>query len=285
MMSRFAPVFSRLSIVSALALSGLAVTACNGGAATTAAPAAAAEAQQAAPTTAQHGPGRWMFRHVEALDLRPEQRASVADVEQNLRADLLPHHETLRQVAGLLADSIEAGKLEPSDAAAQQAALTAAALDAKASFATAMNALHDALDADQRTTLVARLQAEHQGRPMKGAESVHHDGPLARLAFEIGLSDEQKASLKDSVQSTVEQLFPDRKARREASEAKMKAIADAFVSDSFDAADFDMWGDAGHSLESFTEVTTRAVAITERVLSVSQRELLASAIRSHAAKL
>ncbi len=283
---------SRVWIASALAALALGASACNGRASTTAptaeAPAAAVEAQAASPATpsASHGPGHWMFRQVRALDLRADQRASVEDIEANLRADLAPHKETLRQLAGVLADGIETGRLDPKDAAAQQAALEAAILDTKAAFASAMNATHDALDAGQRADLVARLEAQHHGRPVAGdAESQQPHGPIAKLAFELGLSEEQKASLREAVQQGLDEVFPNRKERREESEARMKAMADAFVSDDFDAADHDLWSGAEQSIASFAEVATRAVDVSERVLSFSQRQALASVVRERAEKL
>jgi hypothetical protein len=62
-------------------------------------------------------------------------------------------------------------------------------------------------------------------------------------------------------------------------------MGDAFVADDFDAADFDLAGGAEHSVESFAEAATRAIDVSERVLSVSQRQALASLIRSRAEKL
>ncbi len=283
MNARFAQVLSRLSIVSVVAVSALGVTACNGNAKTSAAPAPVETTEAASTETAEHGPGHRLFAQVAALDLRPEQRAAVSEIEQNLAADLAPHRETLRQVAKLMANSIESGRLDPADAAAQQAALSAAILDAKASFAGAMNAVHDALDKDQRAALVAQLEEQRLQYKAKGDCADH--GPIAKLAIEVGLTDEQKASLREAVQSGVDEMFPDHKARREAGEARMKELAEAFVTEDFDAADHDLGGGAEHSLESFATVATRTIDISGHVLSVSQREALASVVRSHAQKI
>jgi Spy/CpxP family protein refolding chaperone len=290
MNARLAHVLSRLSIVSVVAVSALGAAACNSQASTTTpAPAETAQEAQAAPT--EHAPGQRIFNQVLALDLRPAQRDAVSEIQQNLVADLSPHRETLRQVATFLASSIEAGQLDPADAAAHQAALEAAILDAKASFATAMNSLHDTLDADQRAALVAHLEEQHRRGYVRGqegtaaAEDSQHDGPLAKLAFEIGLTEEQKANLREAVQKGADELFPNHKARREASEAKMKALADAFVSDDFDAADHDLGGGPERSLQSFAAAASRAVEVSGQILSVSQREALGSMIRSHAQKI
>ncbi len=130
MNARFAHVLSRLSIVSVVAASAVGAAACSNRAPTTTAPAPVAEAAQ--PATAGHHPGQRIFREVLALDLRDDQRAAVNEIEQNLVADLTPHRETLRQVVQLLAAGVESGELDPHEAATQQAALSAALLDAKA---------------------------------------------------------------------------------------------------------------------------------------------------------
>jgi Spy/CpxP family protein refolding chaperone len=254
----------------------------------------------AAPQAA-HTPGQHVFRQVYALDLRAEQRAAVNEIEQNLIADLSPHRETVRQVVEVLASGVESGALDARDAEAQKAALVATVADARSAIASAMNALHDTLDANQRAALVARLQEQHrrgpaavqpgaapleaqQGEGAIAAAQQNH-GSLARLAFELGLSEEQKQAIRDAVQKGVDEIFPDHAARREARAAKMKALAQAFVTDDFDAADHDFGGDVEQSLETFVEVASRAVDISGSVLTASQRQALAGVIRSRAAKL
>jgi len=283
---RFAHVLSRLSFVSVVAVSALGAAACNGSASTTAAAPAPAVQAEAAPVTG-HAPGQRMFKQVYALDLRAEQRAAVSEAEQNLLADLSPHRETIRQVVEVLVSGIESGKLDPADAAAQQAALVATVADARVAIVTAMNAVHDTLDAGQRATLVARLEEQHRNHTAHTgtAADAQHDGPMARFAFELGLSEEQKQSLRDAMQKGADEMFPDHAARREANQARMKALGEAFIADDFDAATQDLGAGAERSLESFVEVTTRAVEVSGRVLSVSQREALAGLIRTRAARL
>ncbi len=289
MKARFAPLLSRLSIVSVVAVSALGGAACSRASTTTAPPVdettEAAEVRastEAAP--ASRGPAHHLFKQVVALDLRDDQRAAVSEIEQNLAADMAPHRETVRQVAHLLADGIETGRLDPADAAAQQAALAASIVEAKASFAGAINDVHDVLDADQRASLVAALQQEHLRHQQGRAEGEHAHGPLAMLALELGLGEEQKAALRDEIRSGVESVFPDRKAHRLEMESRMKAMAEAFVTDSFDAADFDMGPGAEQALESFTQIATHAIDVSGRVLSIEQRQTLAALIRSRAAE-
>jgi hypothetical protein len=284
MNARFAHVLSRLSIVSVVAVSALGASACARGSSTAGVPSPAAEATQASTSAAQRGPGHWLFQQIEALDLRDDQRASVAEIQQNLAADMAPHREEIRQIAHLLADAVEAGQLDAVEAAAHKASLTASLGDVKASFAGAINGVHDVLDAGQRAALVARLEEQHQYHQAQ-APNAQHQGGLAKLAFEIGLSEEQKATLRDAMQKGVDDLFPERAVRREQMETRMKALREAFVTDDFDAADFDLTSGAEEALASFVAITARAVDVSGRVLSDGQRLAAAEMIREHAERL
>jgi len=262
--------------VSALAVSAAGLAACSRAPTDTQ---AAAQQAKAAPA-AHRGPGYHAFRQIEALDLRDAQREAVAEVEQNLAADLAPHRETIRQVAETLASGVETGRLDPEEAAAQKAALTAAAADARASFAIAMNDIHDALDQDQRAELVARLRARHEHRAGDG--EAHRQAGMARFATELGLSDAQKQAIHEAVRDGAEKMFPARKAHREAWEARTKALGEAFVSDDFDAEDFDLTEGAAEAIASFTQIAERAITVSGEILGPSQRIALAALIRSRA---
>jgi Spy/CpxP family protein refolding chaperone len=280
-MTRFAVVASRLSFVAALGLAG-----CSGGPGTSApAPAAEAQAAEKTPTetaeTPKHGPAGWFFRQVAALDLRDDQRVAVTALQETLHAEMTPHREAVRQAMLGLADAVELGKLDATKADEQKAQLLAAAAEVKASFATAINGVHDTLDAPQRVALVERLKEQHEGHAREG-------GPkhgLAKLAYAVGLTEAQQAAIADAFNEGLDELVPQRKARREQWEAKMKAMGEAFVTDDFDAADFDL---ADHTVEALTsgiQMASRAVDVSNRVLSEGQRRLAADWVRDKARAL
>jgi Spy/CpxP family protein refolding chaperone len=256
--------------------------ACSGG---PGAPAPAAEATprvEAKTAEPAHRPGAWFFRHVAALDLRDDQRASITAIHDQLALDMLPHREALRGAFRGLADAVEQGQLDDASAQAQKGALLAALASAKASIADAVNGVHDTLDPAQRVALVEQLRAEHEtharadGRPKHG---------LAKLALAIGLSEEQEARIRDALSQGLDEVFPDRKARREAREAKMKALAEAFVTDDFDAADFDLADHADEVIATSVAMASRGVDVTSRVLSAGQRRLAAEWMRGRAEEL
>ena len=285
MKARFAMVLSRLSIVAVVAGSAVGAAACARSRPVDAQPAVAAEeAPQAANSAEGHTPGRHVFKRIEAIDLRPGQREAMAEIEQNLAADLAPHRETMRQVAATLVAGVEAGRLDPEEMAAQKAALVAMVTDAKAVIAGAINEIHDNLDAAQRRELVEQLEAEraaHRAAP----EGRSADGPLAKVALEIGLTEEQKQELHDAFQKELDELFPDRVARREANEARLNAMAQAFVTDDFDAADFDIAGGVEDGVKAFSAAAERAIALSGTVLTEGQRAALAALLREHASKI
>jgi hypothetical protein len=283
---------SRLSVL-ALLTAPFTVAACSGGpttstppplsntAAETAVETSASSADTATAEAApRHGPGKWFFRQVAALDLRDEQRATLADIQSDLAADMAPHREALRQAALHFADALEAGQLDAEKAAEQKAALMVALAEANASFGAAINRVHDTLDGDQRVALVAALEL-HEGR-------AHDDAPkhgLAKMALVIGLSEAQQAQIKEAFSDGLDEIFPNRKARREAWQAKMKAMGEAFVTDDFDANDFNLAEHADEAVLSFVEIATRGVDVSNRVLSDGQRRLAADWMRSKLSEL
>ena len=286
MKARFAKVLSRLSIVAVVAGSAVGAAACARSQPVDAQSTAAEATPEAAatPSLQGHTPGRHFFERVEAMDLRPGQREAMTEIEQNLAADLAPHRETMRQVAATLVAGVEAGRLAPEDTAAQRAALVAMVTDAKAVISGAINEVHDNLDADQRKELVEQLEAERAAH-RAGPEAQHGDGPLARVALEIGLTEEQKQELKNEFKQELDELFPDRVARREANEARLNAMAQAFVTDDFDAADFDVAGGVEDGVKAFSAAAERAITISGTVLTQGQRSALAALLREHASHI
>jgi Spy/CpxP family protein refolding chaperone len=274
-MARLSALLSSASILAVLAgCSGAPPTAAPSPAPTVAADNAAAPGANAA--TPSHGPGRHFFRQVSALDLRTEQRDEVATIQADLEAEMAPRREAVREVLLKMADAVELGQLDPAAAAEQKARLATTLAGAKATFAKAINGVHDTLDLDQRSTLVAHLEQEREG---KVNETEHHQHGLAKVALALGLSQDQQAKLSDAFSKGLDEVFPDRKERRERWEAKMKAMKEAFLTDDFDAADFDLAEHAGDMLESSVDIASRGVDVANRVLSDGQRALAAEWIR------
>lgn len=288
--------FSRGLFVSVALVSSIGVAACSrasdGAGETPEAPAAVQAESQVT-----HGPGYRMFRQIEALDLTTDQQEELRLIESDLASEATAHRDVLRHVAETLARGLESGTLDAQEAERDQAAMQEAAADMRAAVTVAVNEVHDVLDADQREALVEQLQSQRwQPRDVRQSlsrdvwQSPSPDGAeerpgLGKLAATLGLDEKQEQALRDEIRAHVEKVFPDRKARREAWEAKMQALAAAFVEDDFDAAEFDLGAGADEAIASFTAAANKALDISGRVLDPSQRQIAAALLRSHAAKL
>ncbi len=286
MKSRLVPLLSRVSMMTLLVAGAAGMTACKTAQPSDAQPAAEAQATQV--STSEHQPGARVFKRVLSLDtLRPEQRAAVAEVEQTFRADLAPHRETMRQVVDTLASAVAAGELSEDQLASQQEALVDGLADARSAIARALNDVHDTLDQEQRAALVADLRANpwHEHTDAERAERAKKDPSLAKWVLRLALNEEQQKALKEALDEELDQAFPDRKARREAMEARMKAMATAFVSEDFDAGEFDMMEGAEEGVRSLTTIASRVVGATGSILSAEQRMMAAELLRERAAKL
>jgi hypothetical protein len=275
-MTRFAVAASSASL---LALLGAA--ACSGGPGT---PAPTPPAETRAPAAEvqavpRQGPARPFFRQVAALDLRDDQRVAMTTIQDKLAADMAPHRESVRQAILKMADAVELGALDATKVAEQKAMLSTALGAAKASFALALNGVHDTLDPAQRVALVEKLQHPHD---VNGQPDAEHRHGLAKLAYAVGLTEQQQAKIKEALNAGLDELFPDRKTRRGEWEAKMKAMGEAFVTDDFDATDFDLADHAGEAIASSVEIASRAIDVSNHVLSDGQRRLAAAWIRDKA---
>lgn len=295
---------SRLSLLTIALVTALGAAACGSDRGQTSnEPAAPAEPQAAleaadeaepADEAADRGPGFPLLRQVEALDLRADQRAAIESIREGLHADLAPQRASAKKLAAIVADGLDAGRLDRAALDAQRAELEAGAPGAKAAIDRAANALHAALDPAQRAELVLTMRARHEERKARGEDHRGGDGherrkgrgPLAKLAKELGLSDDQKLALRNALEAGVDELFPHRKQRRAEMEAKMALLGDAFMSDDFDAASHDLGvGSREMMLKGMSDGATLVVAAAARVLTPAQRAAAAQRLRARAEKI
>ena len=306
--------FSRFALLPAVMIAAAGAPACSQGrgqpSASETSPAQVAQAQAVEhaedPAEAASAHPDWGGRHdsaralpwlrqMDALDLRPEQRAEVEQTVEDLRADLQPSRAALKTLIALYASGVEAGKVDHAAIDAQRTVLVSSAPAVKAALEDAANSVHDILDEDQRAELVATMRARRaeghdrarrHERPESMEHAQHHGhGPLAKLAGELGLNEQQKRVIRDAVRDGVDTLFPHRKEKRDEMEAKMKAMEDAFLTDDFDASEFDMGKDMPEMLKGVGDGATGLADLAVRVLSDEQRASVATKIRARTAKL
>jgi hypothetical protein len=281
---------------------------------------ASAPVDQSAPlereAEARHARGP--FAALEGLDLRDDQRAKIAGIQKQLEARLEPARGEGRALAVLLAAGIEGGKIDEAAVLERRTSLEASAEEARRAFGDAANAVHATLDADQRTELVLTLRAsraeqrfpretasDEAGKagetgPAGQADGAGQAGPaeradragepgrghrhgMGKLAAELGLSAEQTRSLREGARAIFEGAFPSRKAHREHMEAQVKAAEEAFMSDTFDAHQYDFGAEAAPWIQTAARGASKLSGLAASVLTEGQRAALAGKIREGAA--
>lgn len=240
-----------------------------------------------------HGPGFMLHAALKELELRPEQVEKIEGLLTGLESAhpaTQPAHQAFERA---LAAGVRAGKLERATLEPHFAALEQGANDARKKVHAALNELHRTLDADQRKSLVAALEARGEragkGRRHRGDEpgcggggqcdgagkrgfGPHH-GPGFGMFGDLELSDAQRAKLRSAM--------PDRGAMQQEMQKKgehMKQFVAAFAGEGFDADK--LTADAGKSPRAHAEARVKHLEALLAVLEPSQREKLAARIEA-----
>ncbi len=176
-----------------------AATACSAATPSDATPVSAAvtsDGTRAPLVTAVHGRAKRVAEALAGVTLRADQRVAV----DALAADTESHHATglaARQaVTDMLAAQIEAGAIDREAIAPRIDAMVTVHRDVEAKDRAGFEALHELLDAGQRTEFAEAMQSH--GRPHDGERDWkgRDHGPGDRWADELGLSDDQRAAFK-----------------------------------------------------------------------------------------
>ena len=197
--------------------------------------------------------------------LTPAQRSQIEQLATERRAAGVPVRQADAQVLTILAQQVEAAKVDkaalaPSLAAEKNAAKAEGQVDA-----AVLAKLHDVLTPAQRGQLVDGIEARvAQGRGEKG-------GKERMGAGKLGLSDQQKAEIRANLEaSRGPKKGPEARGER-------KAALESFRGDSFNAA----------SLAKMERRGGREARMTEAmipVLTPNQRATVATHLRNRAAK-
>ena len=198
--------------------------------------------------------------------LTPAQRSQIDQLATERRAAGVPVRQADAQVLTILAQQVEAAKVDkaalaPSLAAEKNAAKAEGQVDA-----AVLAKLHDVLTPAQRGQLVDGIEARvAQGRGEKG-------GKERMGAGKLGLSDQQKAEIRANLEGSRGQAK-----RPEGERGQRKAALESFRGDSFDAG----------ALAKMERQGGREARMTEAmipVLTPNQRATVAAHLRNRAAK-
>jgi len=118
----------------------------------------------------------------------------------------------------------------------------------------------------------------HMGPGMMGDP----DARLDKLAEELGLTPEQKEKLKTKLAAVMKGEMGKMKEQHAAMQKSMKAIADAFESEKFDAKKLGLGTHAADMVKRMTDGKTLFIETVLSVLTPEQRAKFAEHIRQHA---
>ena len=229
---------------------------------------------------------------MKKLDLRADQRVAVESLAKDMKAKAAPIRKLRQQAIKELAAGVRAGKIDKARAQQLMAQAKSQAEALKPEFQTALNKLHSILDAKQRAQLVDLLKKKRGEKfsKMRGMGGKHR-GKMQKMAKELGLTDAQKDQIQDVMYAQFKKNRGEMRAKRGEMRAKwgqrkadMKAAAEAFKSDSFDARSLAAFQ---HRPGFAKQKGQRMIAFSEAVLPIltaEQREKLATMIEKRASR-
>jgi hypothetical protein len=225
------------------------------------------------------GPGAFFLNHVDSLDLRADQKQTVAALRASLHEQAAPVRAARAAMGAEVARQVRAGALDEARLQPLHDQITAAVAATKPGLQAAVQQIHDTLDAGQRSALVASMRAK--GEHFKGHHAMKEH--MQRIAAELGLSDDQVATIRASVKAS----FAERGEAMHADHAQMKAhmetLATAFQSDTFDAKALGVGDHLGGAMGRFAGMRKAFLQAAVPVLSPAQREKLAAKIEARTA--
>jgi Spy/CpxP family protein refolding chaperone len=225
------------------------------------------------------GPHGLVLSALEGMNLRDDQRAAIEQLKVDTRVRSAPALAAHDRVMEAVATSVEAGAFDHGTIDPLVTAMRTAGEANRPAFEDAANRLHAILTRDQREELISRIKDKlHAGHGFARSHMGHDH--LAQIGAELGLTDEQNATIHakfEALEDSERASQPDGEGFR-AHFAHMKAMADAFVSDSFDAHAL---GVDAHLLPQALggKILSRIEAALP-VLTPAQRTHLAEMIRS-----
>jgi Spy/CpxP family protein refolding chaperone len=287
-------------------LAWLATTgACGGGAQESTSPATAADVADVAPagsaeatydddSTAElkehhrhhHHGGFAMFiaMSLDSLGTSPEQDATLAKIQADMRAKMRPAHDAEKSLMLTLADGVAAGSIDPSKVDAAVAQVSSAAAGVHDAVADSLNQLHAVLTPEQRAALADKVEAHlavwRDANTDSDMKKEAREGRLAELQKSLALTPDQvekvRASLADSMGRAGQY-------DRKQGEASLEAFRTAFEADQFDAKSLTLSGPANAQIATWGATRmSRFYEAVGPVLSADQRARLADILRRHA---
>jgi hypothetical protein len=205
-----------------------------------------------------------LLRSAYDLTLNDEQRSAIDKAEDGLYADAAASPSAaVKAFQTDLVAGIRAAKLDTAKLQTDYAAIDKAVQAGQAREVDALGALHAALDATQRRTLVDQVKARRAARERTGRTPVFAKRRLERITAELALDDAQQKVVAAAIAQDAAMTPAAMQARREATQKKVEALLAAFTQDTFDAKKQDL-STGGKTLHDAME---RSATFTAAILS------------------
>lgn len=223
---------------------------------------------------------------MDELDLRPEQRSAIQTIRSGLESKTQAVRDARHDLAFVVADQIASGRIDDAIVNQKLAVLVQAVRDSKLPVQDALNQLHAALDPAQRRALVDKLR--DKGMALRDRVGERGGGRavvrarLGRLADELGLTGEQKLTIRDRAREEFQGAGLD-ETKREEVRARLREIGQAFATEQFDARALDIGREAPDVTQKVSLGLVRFVKVVVPVLSPAQRAKLATLVKQKAA--
>ena len=257
-----------------------------------------------------------LLAEVDHVGLRPDQQTELDAVQAALEKQTAVLNEPRTELSRHLADGVAAGKLDRSKIDADAKKVADAAESTVKTVQDAANRLHATLDPSQRRKLVdlIRQRAEqmqaHAAVPMHGPATGRHatgatgevpssaqaipPGPHAvgqpdmhthmgvdRLSEILGLTQDQREQLRAKVEARMKSQMGAMKNVHATMHKRMRAIADAFIADKFDAKKAGVGERHADMMKNMLKARVEFVETVLSVLTPEQRPKFAEHIRKH----
>jgi Spy/CpxP family protein refolding chaperone len=226
---------------------------------------------------------------LDTLGVSPEQRAVVEKIRTDLHTGMQPALSADQNLVSTLADGLNSSNIDSAKVDAAVAQVVTASAAVRAATADALNQLHAALTPPQRAALIDKVESHWAVWQRSNAEEKHEatadEGHLAVLTADLNLSPDQVAKTRASLDSNMKAV-PRVDSQQVA--AHLKAFADAFQSDHFDAKTYGALANAGDGADARlagwgAAYLAHFVEAVSPVLDAQQRGTLAQRLRDHAA--
>ncbi len=226
------------------------------------------------------GPLGMFMKSLHELELSAEQKAELKEMRGAMRDNKRgPDGDGFSKA---LAAAVESGNVSVQALAPELDAMEERATERAAKMQEAFNSLHSIHTAEQREELVSNIEermdarADRPNRVGKGKRNRGgKDGHMLRkLTHKLDLTDAQKAEVENLQPAE----RPDRKAKHEEMQAKMRTVLDAFAGDSFDATALGVGNEMAAMARTMAEHKIEGLAKLVPILEVEQREQLAKTL-------